>query len=251
MNSIRLLIAEDDRQIAEIQRRFIERINTATLSEGANADLPPIELCGIAHTLADARDQIEVLQPDLVLLDVWFPDGSGLELLRELRAGDSRSDVILITAAKEVDTLRSALRGGVFDYILKPLVFERLHEALLRFSQHLRALEGLENVAQAAVDALLPRPQIDTKATGVDAPKAQPGDRLPKGIDALTLEKIRTTLRKQRTWTAESAGSEIGASRTTARRYLEYLVSAGELVAEVNYGAVGRPERHYILADDH
>jgi two-component system CitB family response regulator len=110
------MIVEDDPRIAEIQRRFVERLDQ-------------VELCGIAHTLADAREQIEVLAPDLILLDVYFPDGNGLDLLRELRAADSGSDVILITAAKEVETLRSALRGGVFDYILKPLVFERLQEA--------------------------------------------------------------------------------------------------------------------------
>src|SRR5690554_162652 len=103
---VRLLIVEDDRKIAEIQRRFIERMDR-------------VELCGIAHTLADARDQADILEPDLILLDVYFPDGNGLGLLRELRAANSRSDVILITAAKEVDTLRDALRGGVFDYILR------------------------------------------------------------------------------------------------------------------------------------
>lgn len=119
MTTIRLLIVEDDPKIAEIQRRFVERVEQ-------------VELCGIAHTLADARDLIDVLEPELILLDVYFPDGNGLDLLRELRARDRRSDVILITAAKEVETLRSALRGGgVFDYILKPpLVFERLQEAI-------------------------------------------------------------------------------------------------------------------------
>ena len=82
MPPIRLLIAEDDRQIAEIQR------------------LEQVELCGIAHTLADAREQADVFKPDLILLDVYFPDGNGLDLLRELRANNSSSDVILITAAK-------------------------------------------------------------------------------------------------------------------------------------------------------
>tara|TARA_R100001440_G_scaffold26791_2_gene43790 strand:- start:7332 stop:8060 length:729 start_codon:yes stop_codon:yes gene_type:complete len=227
LKSIRLLIVEDDRQIAEIQRRFVERVDY-------------VELCGIAHSLADARDQIDVLKPDLVLLDVYFPDGSGLDLLRELRAGDSATDVILITAAKEVDTLRSALRGGVFDYILKPLVFERLQEALQRYRTHLSALERLDNVAQKEVDALLPRTQPE--------PTQDASPRLPKGIDALTLDKIRDVLRHNDGcdgWSAEAAGAEIGASRTTARRYLEHLVSAGELSAEVNYGAVGRPERRY------
>ena len=73
MKPLRLMIVEDDRQIAEIQRRFIER-------------LVNVELCGIAHTLGDARDQIAILQPELILLDIYFPDGSGLDLLRELRA---------------------------------------------------------------------------------------------------------------------------------------------------------------------
>jgi len=229
LTTIRLLVVEDDRKIAEIQRRFIER-------------LEDVELCGIAHTLADARDQIDVMVPDLILLDVYFPDGSGLELLRELRADDSASDVILITAAKEVDTLRSALRGGVFDYILKPLVFERLQEAVHRYREHMERLSALHHVAQKEVDALLPR------STTENARSAD--QRLPKGIDALTLDKIREVMASGSHLSAEDVGGAIGASRTTARRYLEYLVGAGELSAEVTYGSVGRPERRYCAQND-
>lgn len=224
MKPIRLLVVEDDHQIAEIQRRFVDRLEA-------------VELCGIAHTLADARDQIEVLRPDLILLDVYFPDGSGLDLLRELRASDSASDVILITAAKEVDTLRSALRGGVFDYILKPLVFERLEEAIQHYRQHRNRLASLDRLGQQQVDELLPRGTPDTEQKSVP--------RLPKGIDALTLDRIRIILAAGGDWSAEAVGQHMGASRTTARRYLEYLVSAGELQAEVSYGTVGRPERRY------
>lgn len=227
MTKIRLLIIEDDRKIAEIQRRFVERLDA-------------VELCGIAHTLADARDLIDVLSPDLILLDVYFPDGSGLDLLRELRASDSASDVILITAAKEVDTLRSALRGGVFDYILKPLVFERLEEAVQRYREHLNRLSGLDQIAQKEVDALLPRnSQDDTPATSAEV------DRLPKGIDSITLDKIRDVLLDGNEWSAEEVGAAMGASRTTARRYLEFLVGSGDASAEVSYGTVGRPERRY------
>lgn len=228
MTNTRLLIVEDDHKIAEIQRRFIER-------------LPDINLCGIAHTLADARDLIEVMSPDLILLDVYFPDGNGLDLLRELRAMDSRSDVILITAAKEVDTLRSALRGGVFDYILKPLVFERLEEAVNRYKEHLRQLSCLNQLAQKEVDALLPRGSADDSQTTDET-------RLPKGIDGITLDKIREVILADHEWSAEEVGNAMGASRTTARRYLEYLVGKGELTAEVTYGSVGRPERRYCRA---
>lgn len=227
MTTIRILIVEDDRQIAEIQRRFVERLND-------------VELCGIAHSLEDARDLIDVMVPHLILLDIYFPDGNGLELLRELRAKDSGSDVILITAAKEVETLRSALRGGVFDYILKPLVFERLEEAVSRYRDHLRHLSGLVQVAQKEVDALLPRSSAED---------TQPvrEERLPKGIDSITLDKIREVLSAGQQWSAEELGNAIGASRTTARRYLEFLVGKGELRAEVTYGSVGRPERRYHL----
>lgn len=225
MTPIRLLIIEDDRKIAEIQRRFVERLEN-------------VELCGIAHTLANARDQIDVLAPDLILLDVYLPDGNGLDLLRELRASDSSSDVILITAAKEVESLRSALRGGVFDYILKPLVFERLEEAVNRYRDHLSHLSGIVQVAQKEVDILLPRSSGDSSRT-----KQQ--ERLPKGIDSITLDKIREVVASGQQWSAEEVGNAIGASRTTARRYLEFLVGMGELKAEVTYGSVGRPERRY------
>lgn len=228
MRTLQLLIVEDDPKIAEIQRRFVERLEA-------------VELSGIAHSLEEARDLLDVLQPDLMLLDVYFPEGDGLDLLRDLRAANSATDVILITAAREVETVRSALRGGVFDYILKPLVFSRLQDAVSKYRQHLDKLDSMQQVEQRAVDALLPH------AGGEGVAHSGSSDRLPKGIDGITLDKIRAVVFDQGTWSAEGVGQEIGASRTTARRYLEYLVTTGELEAEVNYGTVGRPERRYHM----
>lgn len=226
MRTLQLLIVEDDPKIAEIQRRYVERLES-------------VELIGIAHGLDEARDQLDVLKPDLMLLDVYFPEGSGLDLLGQLRAANSATDVILITAAREVDAIRTALRGGVFDYILKPLVFSRLQDAITNYRQHLDKLDSMKQVEQKVVDELLPHAGGDGPAHGVHA------TRLPKGIDGLTLDKIRTVVLNGDTWGAEDVGQRIGASRTTARRYLEYMVSTGELEAEVNYGTVGRPERRY------
>jgi two-component system CitB family response regulator len=140
-----------------------------------------------------------------------------------------------------VDTLRSALRGGVFDYILKPLVFERLEEAVNRYKEHLRQLSRLNQLAQKEVDALLPRGPADDNQSATD-------ERLPKGIDGITLDKIREVILTGDQWSAEDVGNAMGASRTTARRYLEYLVGKGELTAAVTYGSVGRPERRYCRA---
>ncbi|MDF2181963.1 response regulator [Neptuniibacter sp. CAU 1671] len=229
MKPVKVIIVEDDRQIAEIQRRFLEKISG-------------FELVGIAHGLAQAEDLVEVFRPDLLLLDIQFPDGTGLDLLRRLRAANSEVDVILITAAKEVDTLREAMRGGVFDYILKPLVFERLQEALNNYREHLSKLHAMQSLAQKDVDTLLPRSAASAPETTVPSSDI----RLPKGVDALTLEKVRMVFSEQSgSLSAEEVGSHIGASRTTARRYLEYLVSTQELEAEVAYGSVGRPERRY------
>lgn len=224
---IKVVIAEDDPQIAEIQRRFLERI------EG-------FELAGIAHRLEEAEDLIEILQPDLLLLDIQFPSGTGFDLLRKIRAGNTAIDVIMITAAKEVETLREALHGGVFDYILKPLVFERLQETLHNYQQHLQKFRSLDTLAQSDVDRVLPR------STSSHEPTASEVVRLPKGIDAITLENINKVFTdRSDALNAEEVGEIIGASRTTARRYLEYLVSCSELTAEVSYGSVGRPERRY------
>lgn len=241
--SYRIVIAEDDRRIAEIQQRFIEKI-------------PGFEVEGIALTLDEARDLTEILQPDLILLDIHFPEGTGLELLQELRGRNQASDVILVTAAKEASTLQAALRGGVFDYILKPLVFDRLQAALQNYSHHRQQLAALEQqdaqFVQQDVDLLLPR--NDVPAVSDESPDEPAGaeaglsmKNLPKGIDALTLEKISNAFDSKLTdaVNAEALGHMVGVSRTTARRYLEFLVSCSLLEADISYGTVGRPERRY------
>lgn len=229
---ISVIIAEDDPQIAEIQRRFVERI------EG-------FEVRGIAHSTQDAADLVEVMRPDLLLLDIQFPDGSGLSLLRRLRTENSATDVVMVTAAKEVETLTEALRWGVFDYILKPLVFDRLQQALSNYRQHRERLLQLQSLSQQEVDGLLPR--TGSPASRNSSPAG--ASPLPKGIDTLTLEKIRGVFRTdtEKGLSAEQVGETIGSSRTTARRYLEYLVGTQELMADVHYGSVGRPERQYRL----
>ncbi|GIB35225.1 response regulator [Vibrio cholerae] len=68
----RLLIIEDDAAIAQLHHRYLSQL------EG-------FEVVGIATSQADARLQMEVLNPDLVLLDVYLPDGTGLELLQWIR----------------------------------------------------------------------------------------------------------------------------------------------------------------------
>jgi len=220
-----VLIVEDDPKIAEIHRHFTEKV------EG-------FSVCGIAGSLDDAEKMSQLLEPDLILLDLYFPEGLGTEILWRVRARRQASDVILITAAKELEPLQEAMRGGVFDYILKPVMFQRFRETLERFSEYRQQLHGRSPLDQGDIDRLL-HPYKESK----------PGEpALPKGIDPLTLKKIRAVFAEPHAegFSAEEVGEKVGASRTTARRYLEYLTATGHLTAELIYGAVGRPERKYF-----
>lgn len=217
---IKILIVEDDPAIAEIHRRFVQR-------------LAGFEVLGVALTLFDAREQIDILRPDLVLLDVWLPDGEGFSLLRELRQAGAGLDVILLTAAREASALQEAMRLGVVDFILKPVVFERLRDTLDNYAESRAALAALADIDQQAVDALFGTPLQQVAAAG-----------LPKGIDALTLQRVLTALAGVGA-SAEEIGNRVGVSRTTARRYLEFLVGQQLASPELEYGTVGRPERRY------
>nr|WP_205598824.1 response regulator [Aeromonas rivipollensis] len=214
------MIVEDDPAIAEIHRRFVQR-------------LAGFEVLGVALTLFDAREQIAILKPDLVLLDVWLPDGEGFSLLRELRQSGAHLDVILLTAAREAAALQEAMRLGVVDFILKPVVFERLRDTLGNYAESRAALAAMADIDQQAVDALFGTPLQQVAAGG-----------LPKGIDALTLQRVLAALNQQGA-SAEEIGNRVGVSRTTARRYLEFLVGQQLASPELEYGTVGRPERRY------
>ncbi|WP_434662531.1 response regulator [Aeromonas sp. NJAU223] len=217
---IKILIVEDDPAIAEIHRRFVQRLSG-------------FDVLGVALTLFDAREQIAILKPDLVLLDVWLPDGEGFSLLRELRQAGASLDVILLTAAREASALQEAMRLGVVDFILKPVVFERLRDTLEKYRQSIAALAALADIDQQAVDALLGTPLQQVAAAG-----------LPKGIDGLTLQRVLTALTAEGA-SAEEVGAKMGVSRTTARRYLEFLVGQQLASPDLEYGTVGRPERRY------
>lgn len=220
-----VLIVDDDPKIAEIHRHFTEKV-------------AGFSVCGIADSLEDAEKMSALLEPDLILLDLYFPEGLGTEILWKLRSRRQATDVILITAAKEMEPLQDAIRGGVFDYILKPVMFPRFRDALQRFCEHRRQLQNSSSLDQKNVDRLL-HPYKDSSPGEPD---------LPKGVDPLTLKKVREAFNTSHTdgLSAEEVSRQTGTSRTTARRYLEYLTATGQLTAELIYGAVGRPERKYF-----
>lgn len=88
-------------------------------------------VCDHAISIEDARDCRAVQRYDAVILDVNLPDGSGLALLREMRAGADRTPVLMLTALASVDDRVTALDQGADDYLAKPFDQREL-EARLR-----------------------------------------------------------------------------------------------------------------------
>ena len=228
MDNLSVVIAEDDPKISEIQSRFIEKI------EG-------FDVVGIGNTIEESEQIIDVFQPDLVLLDYYFPDGNGVDLLWKIRRLYKNTDVIFITAAKEVGVLQDAIRGGAFDYILKPMTFSRFQSTLGKFLDHRNKIGEMTRLDQTGVDQII----HPVEAT------VQRDVRMPKSIDPLTLEKVEDEVNKLNDdgVNAEAMGLQLGISRTTARRYLEFLVSKGTVKPSLVYGSVGRPERLYYQAN--
>jgi response regulator of citrate/malate metabolism len=219
---IRTLVVDDDFMSASIHRTYIDRI-------------AGFEAVGEAHSGGEALDLVGRLRPDLVLLDIYLPDMSGLEVLRRLRQDEEAgADVVAVTAAKDVKTLRAAMQGGVVHYVVKPFLFETFRDRLERYAALKQRLERLREASQGDVDYLFSLLRVEGRG------------RLPKGISAPTLGLVVAAARdSERDVSAVDVAERAGISRGTARRYLEYLESLGSVELTLRYGATGRPEHLY------
>jgi response regulator of citrate/malate metabolism len=223
---IRTLIIEDDAMTASIHRSYVERV-------------PGFEVVGEASTGREALDMVRRLVPDLVLLDIYLPDISGLEVLRRFREpGAPHVDVVAVTAAKDVETLRTAIHGGVIHYLVKPFFFDTLRERLEAYAALRGRLDRLRNPDQNDIDHVF------------SLLRTQGRQSLPKGISAMTLERVSEALsRAAGEVTATQVAESAGISRGTARRYLEYLAAIGAIQLSLRYGVTGRPEHLYRWAE--
>ncbi len=93
-----------------------------------------------AGTLADARASLQAVSPDVLLLDVGLPDGSGLDFLREVD-GTTHAEIVLITGNGTVDAAIEAIRHGASDFLTKPADIARLQSVLVNVVRR-HALKG-------------------------------------------------------------------------------------------------------------
>jgi two-component system nitrogen regulation response regulator GlnG len=111
-----LLVIDDDRTIPfMIERAF----------QGTGIDVVP------ARTVNEGLDLLE-RQPDVVLLDIMLPEGSGLEAVQKIQARDPKLPIIFITAGGTSDTTIEAMKLGAYDYLLKPLDLPKLKDLVDR-----------------------------------------------------------------------------------------------------------------------
>jgi response regulator of citrate/malate metabolism len=199
--TIRVLVVEDDTMLAAAHQELAGRV-------------PGFEVVGVAHSGGEALRFLAARPVDLILLDVYLPDMTGLEVCRAVRAQGRSTDVIAVTSARDLEVVRAAVTQGVVAYLLKPFTFASLRDKLLQYAEYRRQVtagEPTRVAAQHDVDRVL----ATLRAPGRPAQPTQVAD-------------------------------DIGVSRVTARRYLEHLATQRLASRSPRYGGTaGRPEYRY------
>lgn len=205
--------------------------------------VPGYTVVATAHTAAEARDLTSTLRPDLVLMDINLPDGNGLEVFRSLLEKDDPPDVIVISAANELASVRVAMQLGAVHYLVKPFDFTALVERLVAYRRLRRHLAALPlEASQSDVDDLFR--MLRSSVTPATASTSLP----VKGRSAHTLELVSNAVRSSSTdVSAAEVADVVVVSRATAARYLNYLDEQGVVRLLLRYREAGRPEHRYQL----
>ncbi|MDR2140869.1 MAG: response regulator [Deltaproteobacteria bacterium] len=219
---IKVIVVEDDPMVSHINQLYLRRLPdikvTAALASGQEA---------LAYLLEN--------EVDLVILDVYIPDISGIELLRRTRLDGLRVDVIVVTAANEARQVEEVLRLGVVDYLVKPFTETRFMEAMVKYLAKKETLKAGDELKQWQIDRLL--------GSGSLAPQVE----LPKGLQLTTWNLILGSLAKAkgRLMSCEEVAVEVGLSKVTIRRYLRQMVAIDLVDSHVDYETGGRPRLRY------
>lgn len=209
-----VLVVEDDFRVADMHAGIVSA-------------LPGFTVAGTVNTLAAARKAGPV---DLALVDVYLPDGSGIDLVRELDC-----DTIMLSAATEAETVRAAVSAGALGYLVKPFSPTELAARLAGYARYRRILAG-GNLSPADIDTALDalRPRV--------APQQSPS-AVPSPTKDLVLEALAAA---EGPLSAAEVAAEIGVSRATAQRYLAALATGDEVKIGLRYGSTGRPEQEFV-----
>ena len=218
---IKVLIVEDDPMVAELNRRYVERV-------------AGFLFCAIAPNGDAALEVLRTRKIDLVLLDIFMPGINGLELLLQIRQQHYRVDVIVVSAARDNESIQIALRNGAMDYLIKPFEFERLQTALLTLKKRVQLIKKHSYISQSDLDQEV--------FLGV----SHSSDELPKGLDRNTVKRVwDKILETEGEFTSEEMAKNVGISSVSIRKYLKHFENSDLVRVEILYGSVGRPVYKY------
>ncbi|MCE3033947.1 MULTISPECIES: response regulator [unclassified Streptomyces] len=224
---IDVLVVDDDFRVAEINAKYVGKV-------------PGFRVAARAHSAAQALAAVERGAIDLVLLDHYLPDRTGLELVHRMREQGHGADVIMITAAGDVATVRQAMRLGALHYLVKPFTFAALRTRLDSYAALRRTVDRVGGRGVAGQE------QVDRIFGALRTAPAPSTPGLPSGHTAPTTDLICDVLYgADHPLSAHEVAARTGLSRSTAQRYLRHLEQAGRLRLSLKYGDTGRPEHRY------
>lgn len=197
--------------------------------------LTGFKIVGEAQNGNEAFKKISKMKPNLILLDMYLPDMSGMELLHKIRNESIPCDVIMVTAASDAKTVQQVVRMGAFDYLIKPFRFERFQEALQKYQRITKRIPNSLTLKQEEIDTWFGHKQKEEIT-------------LPKGLNEITMKQILDALIEYNApITSEHLAQNVGMARVTVRRYLDFLATNEKVLISLQYGTVGRPTKFYSI----
>ncbi len=219
---IRVLVVDDDYRVAHAHARCV-------------AATDGYSVVGEAHSGAEAVKLITSTAPHLLLLDMYLPDCTGLELMRQISATTDRiPDFLLLTAARDIESIRTAMQLGAFYYLVKPFTVAALREQLEAYSTWMARLSQSPEGDQHDVDALYRLRGVPTRAATPD-----------RALEPTTAKVLDIILSASAPLGSAKVAELLGASRPTAQRHLAELVKNQLINLDLTYGTTGRPQHRY------
>jgi CitB family two-component system response regulator MalR len=225
---IRVMIIEDDPMVAEFNKRYLEQIGG-------------FELGAVCFSVEQAMEELEKKSVDLLLLDIFMAGKHGLDLLSYIRKSEKKVDVIVISAASDIERIQKALRLGAVDYLIKPFEFERFGAALAAYQEKTVFIQNQHVLNQEELDQQILRKEENRLP-----------EELPKGLTKDTLKILWNVIMdiKKIPFSTEDIVCRTGISRVSVRKYLKFLKDIGVLDVKVIYGTIGRPVYQHELNEE-
>lgn len=214
--TLTVLVVDDDFRVAGVHADVV-------------AETGGFECVGAARTIAEARGLLAERRPDLLLADVYLPDGDGIELVR-----GSGTDAFVLSAVDSPQLVHRAIQAGALSYLVKPFSRRSLADRLERYARYRNLLEGPQGLEQEQIDRAL---------------SILHGAQPPASTTRLVTERVVLEALGSGDSSAADVAERAGVSRATAQRRLASLASRGLVDVRLRYGTSGRPEHRYVLPE--